>query len=144
MSQGLIPATILTGFLGSGKTTLLKRVLSEAHGQKIAIIENEFGAENIDSDKAAIALMREGRHDQILARWDDDYRRRPWEAFGAHYLQMVGALGGAACRARGEPLSAYENARGTGNIHIWFDTAQAPGAADAPAERVVRAAGEAA
>ena len=50
MSQGLIPATILTGFLGSGKTTLLKRVLTEAHGQKIAVIENEFGEENIDSD----------------------------------------------------------------------------------------------
>ena len=46
----LIPATILTGFLGSGKTTLLKRVLTEAHGQKIAIIENEFGEENIDND----------------------------------------------------------------------------------------------
>ncbi len=48
--MALIPATILTGFLGSGKTTLLKRVLTEAHGQKIAIIENEFGEENIDSD----------------------------------------------------------------------------------------------
>ena len=50
MSSSLIPATILTGFLGSGKTTLLKRVLSEAHGQKIAVIENEFGEENIDND----------------------------------------------------------------------------------------------
>jgi G3E family GTPase len=46
----LIPATILTGFLGSGKTTLLKRVLTEAHGQKIAVIENEFGDENIDNE----------------------------------------------------------------------------------------------
>jgi G3E family GTPase len=50
MSIGLIPATILTGFLGSGKTTLLKRVLTESHGQKIAVIENEFGEENIDND----------------------------------------------------------------------------------------------
>jgi G3E family GTPase len=50
MSIGLIPATILTGFLGAGKTTLLKRVLTEAHGQKIAVIENEFGEENIDND----------------------------------------------------------------------------------------------
>ena len=50
MSQGLIPATILTGFLGAGKTTLLKRVLSEAHGRKIAVIENEFGEENIDNE----------------------------------------------------------------------------------------------
>jgi len=46
----LIPATVLTGFLGAGKTTLLKRVLSEDHGHKIAIIENEFGEENIDND----------------------------------------------------------------------------------------------
>ena len=48
--MALIPATILTGFLGSGKTTLLKRVLTESHGHKIAVIENEFGEENIDSD----------------------------------------------------------------------------------------------
>ena len=48
--MALIPATILTGFLGSGKTTLLKRVLSEQHGQKIAVIENEFGEENIDTE----------------------------------------------------------------------------------------------
>jgi G3E family GTPase len=49
-APGLIPVTILTGFLGSGKTTLLKRVLSEAHGQRIAVIENEFGEENIDNE----------------------------------------------------------------------------------------------
>jgi len=49
-AMSLIPATILTGFLGSGKTTLLKRVLSEAHGQKIAVVENEFGEENIDNE----------------------------------------------------------------------------------------------
>ena len=48
--MALIPVTILTGFLGSGKTTLLKRVLTEAHGQKIAVIENEFGEENIDNE----------------------------------------------------------------------------------------------
>jgi G3E family GTPase len=50
MSNSLIPATILTGFLGAGKTTLLKRVLTETHGQKIAVIENEFGEENIDNE----------------------------------------------------------------------------------------------
>ena len=48
--MSLIPATILTGFLGSGKTTLLNRILHEPHGYKIAVIENEFGEENIDNE----------------------------------------------------------------------------------------------
>lgn len=43
-----IPVTILTGFLGSGKTTLLNRILSEHHGKRIAVIENEYGEINID------------------------------------------------------------------------------------------------
>jgi G3E family GTPase len=59
--MSLIPATILTGFLGSGKTTLLKRVLSEAHGQKIAVIENEFGEENIDNE-----ILVADTHEQII------------------------------------------------------------------------------
>ena len=48
--MALIPATILTGFLGAGKTTLLNRILQEDHGHKIAVIENEFGPENIDNE----------------------------------------------------------------------------------------------
>ena len=45
-----IPVTIVTGFLGSGKTTLLNRILSERHGEKIAVIENEFGETGIDGE----------------------------------------------------------------------------------------------
>lgn len=45
-----IPVTVLTGFLGSGKTTLLNRILSENHGQRIAVIENEFGEIGVDQD----------------------------------------------------------------------------------------------
>lgn len=45
-----IPVTVLTGFLGSGKTTLLNRILTEQHGKRIAVIENEFGEVGIDHE----------------------------------------------------------------------------------------------
>ena len=47
-AQKKVPVTILTGFLGSGKTTLLNRILSEEHGKRIAVIENEYGEVGID------------------------------------------------------------------------------------------------
>ena len=45
-----IPVTVLTGYLGAGKTTLLNRILSEPHGQRYAVIVNEFGEVGIDNE----------------------------------------------------------------------------------------------
>ncbi|WP_322040176.1 extradiol ring-cleavage dioxygenase [Burkholderia diffusa] len=84
--------------------------------------ENVSRPENIARDKEAIALFEAGRHDLILDQWDERFRPLPWEGFGGHYLQMIGALGGRACTSKGVVLSDYENARGTGNVHIWFPT----------------------
>jgi G3E family GTPase len=61
MTTAQIPVTILTGFLGSGKTTLLNRILQENHGQRIAVIENEFGEAGIDNE-----ILLQERDEQII------------------------------------------------------------------------------
>jgi G3E family GTPase len=58
---GKVPVTILTGFLGAGKTTLLNRILRERHGERIAVIENEFGEAGVDND-----LLMTGGDEQIV------------------------------------------------------------------------------
>jgi len=50
MSFKKIPTTVVTGFLGSGKTTLLANLLKKAKGKRIAVIMNEFGELDIDSE----------------------------------------------------------------------------------------------
>lgn len=50
MSDSRIPVTILTGFLGAGKTTVLNQLIRQQTNNRIAVIENEFGEINIDSD----------------------------------------------------------------------------------------------
>ncbi|TMW55029.1 hypothetical protein Poli38472_013791 [Pythium oligandrum] len=60
----MIPVTILTGFLGSGKTTLLNHILTEEHGMKFAIIENEFGEVGVDD--ALIKQRKYGADEEIV------------------------------------------------------------------------------
>ena len=74
-------------------------------------------------DERIVDLWREGKHAAVLDLYPE-YRRFHPEGFFGHYLMLAGALGGRDCRAPGRALSEYENAVGTGQVHVWFDVAR--------------------
>ncbi|KAF0105705.1 MAG: Uncharacterized protein FD144_343 [Rhodospirillaceae bacterium] len=82
--------------------------------------DNVSEPENRALDMEVLELWKQGRHDIVLDRFPE-LEAAKYEGRGAHYAQMMGALGGRDCRARGTQLSEYENAAGTGNVHVWFD-----------------------
>lgn len=82
--------------------------------------DNVSELENRALDMEVLELWKQGRHDTVLDRFPE-LEAAKYEGRGAHYAQMMGALGGRDCRARGTQLSEYENAAGTGNVHVWFD-----------------------
>ena len=82
--------------------------------------DNVSEPENRALDMEVLELWKQGRHDTVLDRFPE-LEAAKYEGRGAHYAQMMGALGGRDCRARGTQLSEYENAAGTGNVHVWFD-----------------------
>jgi len=127
--MALIPATILTGFLGSGKTTLLKRVLSEAHGQKIAVIENEFGDENIDNE----ILVQDSTEQIIQLNNGCAFKPEDWKQNGTPIIRIQNlndpcasfnySLGAVAERNRveaGDLLFAWSGTIGTSfGARVW-------------------------
>jgi 3,4-dihydroxyphenylacetate 2,3-dioxygenase len=83
--------------------------------------DNISDPKHVALDREVLALWAEGNHAAVIDRYPE-LRAAAYEGLAGHYLQMVGALGGRECTARGTALSEYENAMGTGNIHVWFDT----------------------
>lgn len=72
------------------------------------------------ADEKRIALMEKGDHAEVIDTMDDFMRFAPEGRFG-HYLMMIGALGDRRCVAPGKRFSEYENATGTGQVHLWFE-----------------------
>lgn len=72
------------------------------------------------ADEERLRWMEAGDHRRIVEQMDNYMPHNPEGDFG-HYLMMLGAVGGADCTASGELFSDYENATGTGQVHVWFE-----------------------
>ena len=84
-------------------------------------------AEARAADLRVLDCWERGDHAAVCAFYPE-YRAHAPEGRFAHYLMLLGAIGGPACKARGERYSAYENAVGTGQVHMLFDLEQGDGA----------------
>jgi 3,4-dihydroxyphenylacetate 2,3-dioxygenase len=94
----------------------LKQIPKHEASDPIHIITPEARA----ADEERIEWMKTGDHARIVDTMEDYFEHSPEGDFG-HYLMMLGAIGGRECVATGEMFSDYENATGTGQIHVWFD-----------------------
>jgi aromatic ring-opening dioxygenase catalytic subunit (LigB family) len=79
-----------------------------------------FTPEARAADEQRLEWMQAGDHRRIVESMDEYMEHNPEGGFG-HYLMMLGAVGGADCTAPGELFSDYENATGTGQVHVWFE-----------------------
>ena len=72
------------------------------------------------ADELRLEWMKAGDHRRIVDSMDDYLQYNPEGGFG-HFLLMLGSIGGVDCIAKGELFSEYENATGTGQVHVWFE-----------------------
>ena len=94
----------------------LKELSKHEASDPVHIITPEARA----ADELRLEWMQAGDHRRIVDSMEDYFEYSPEGDFG-HYLMMLGAIGGADCTAKGVLLSDYENATGTGQVHVWFE-----------------------
>lgn len=94
----------------------LKEISKHEASDPIHIVTPEARA----ADEERLEWMRAGDHARIVDTMEDYFEHAPEGDFG-HYLMMLGAIGGRNCTAPGELFSDYENATGTGQVHVWFE-----------------------
>ncbi|HEY5891459.1 MAG TPA: catechol 1,2-dioxygenase [Acidimicrobiia bacterium] len=94
----------------------LKQIAKHEASDPVHIITPEARA----ADEERLEWMKAGDHARIVDTMEDYFPHSPEGDFG-HYLMMLGSVGGRNCVARGEMFSDYENATGTGQVHVWFE-----------------------
>ncbi|MEO6654045.1 MAG: catechol 1,2-dioxygenase [Ilumatobacteraceae bacterium] len=94
--------------------------LTEFRQHETAELVNIITPQARSADEAVLARFERGDHAGVIDEWPG-YRRHSPEGMFAHYLMMVGAIGGRDCAARGTLYGNYESAAGTGQANVWFE-----------------------
>jgi 3,4-dihydroxyphenylacetate 2,3-dioxygenase len=106
--------------LASGGLTHRFFPFRQLRGRESSSLDNIITPEARQADEHVLSLLEAGDHAGVI-EWMPEYKRFGPEGKFGHYLIAVGAIGGAACTARGERFSDYEAAVGTGQAHVWFE-----------------------
>ena len=124
VGQGIADAIAQTGrravLIASGGMSHRFWPLDELPAHESSDPQHVITAEARIADQQRLQWMQAAQHDRVIDAMDDYRQHKPEGMFG-HYLMMIGALGGGDCRAPGRLYSDYENATGTGQVHVWFD-----------------------
>jgi 3,4-dihydroxyphenylacetate 2,3-dioxygenase len=108
------------GILASGGLSHRFPALDVASQHMKNAAEYVMSAEARAFDESVLAKWSRGDHAAVIDAYDEYLPFKPEGRLG-HYLIMAGALGGRDWSAPGHQLSDYENALGTGQVHLWFD-----------------------
>ena len=107
--------------LASGSMSHRFWPLSQLHLHETSDPVNISRPDAREADYERLDWFYEGNHAAVIDTMPEYLKHVPEARFG-HYLMMAGACGGREWKAKGERYSEYENAAGTSQVHVWFDT----------------------
>ena len=120
IAQAIAESDLQVVLIASGALSHTFHSLRTLRDHEAAGEEHIFSQRARDADHGIIEAWQRGDHEAVIDQFDEFFLVRPEAHFG-HYQLMVAALGGKKCVAKGRLFSEYENAIGTGQIHVWFD-----------------------
>jgi aromatic ring-opening dioxygenase catalytic subunit (LigB family) len=120
LAEAVAPLDRRVVLLASGGLSHRFWPLREFRQHETADVANIITPAARAADETVLAKFAAGDHAGVIDGWDE-YRRHSPEGMFAHYLMMVGALGGRDCLARGMLYGEYESTAGTGQARVWFE-----------------------
>jgi aromatic ring-opening dioxygenase catalytic subunit (LigB family) len=120
ISQAVLQSDFRVILVASGALSHTFHPLRKVRDHEAADVEHIYSSSALEADLRVLDALERGDHAQVLDEMSIFSQVKPEGRFG-HYLMMVAALGGDQCVAPGRRYSQYENAIGTGQVHVWFD-----------------------